>query len=130
MDKVVHFEIPAENLERAQAFYKNSFGWVLQKAPMPGVEYYMITTVKTDQNMMPTEPGAINGGLMKRDQTAPTPVLVIKVDSLAMSLKKVQAEGAVMVQPTQTVGDMGLYARVKDTEGNIIGMWQDLPRKS
>lgn len=126
MNKVVHFEIPADDLPRAEKFYKDVFGWGIQKVPVPGMDYYIVTTVPTDENQMPKETGAINGGLMSRNDTGKTPVLVIDVQNLGEHLKKIEAAGGKVVMPTQRVMDMGLYARVTDTEGNVIGVWQNL----
>ncbi len=126
MDKVVHFEIPADDLARAQKFYRDVFSWEINKAPMPGVEYYMVTTVATGEDMKPKEAGAINGGLMKRNFPKEAPVIVINVSSLDDYLKKIEKAGGKIVLPKQTVGDFGLYARITDTEGNIIGIWQNL----
>lgn len=64
MRKVVHFEIPADDLERAKSFYGSIFGWDLQTMPMPGGDYTIVKTTPVDeQTQMPTEPGAINGGM-------------------------------------------------------------------
>ena len=126
MDKVVHFEIPANDMERAQKFYKSIFGWEINKVPMPGMDYYIVKTVATDEKQMPMEPGAINGGMQKRMVPNESPVLVINVPSLDEYLKKVETAGGKIVMPKMQVGDMGLYARVSDTEGNVIGLWQDL----
>ena len=126
MDKVVHFEIPADDLERAQKFYKSIFGWDIIKTPMPGAEYYIVHTVKTDKEGMPQELGAINGGMMKRMAKGEAPVIVINVANLDEYSEKVKKGGGRVVMPKMQVGDMGLYARITDTEGNIIGLWQDL----
>lgn len=128
MNKVVHFEIPADNLGRAEKFYKEVFGWGINKVPpMPGGdEYLMVTTVETDEKQMPKEAGAINGGLMKRTPDMKGSVIVINVPNLEEHLKKIEQAGGKVVVPTQKVMDMGLYARVSDTEGNVIGIWQDL----
>lgn len=124
MDKVVHFEIAAEDMARAEKFYGEAFGWKMH--PMPEMSYTIVNTVETDEKGMPQSAGAINGGIMLKNETAPYPIVVIKVASIEESLKKIEAVGGKMVMPTQPVGDMGLYARVRDTEGNIIGVWQDL----
>ncbi len=129
MDKVVHFEIPAEDMARAEKFYKENFDWNITKVPMAGGEYFLVNTVDTDEKGMPKSPGAINGGLMKREGTAQTPVIVIKVASLDQALGKIKKSGGKVVMDKMNVGDMGLYARITDTEGNIIGVWQDLPQK-
>ena len=129
MDKVVHFEIPADDMTRAEKFYKDNFGWNITKVPMAGGEYFLVNTVDTDEKGMPKSPGAINGGLMKREGTGQTPVIVIKVASLEHALEKIKKSGGKVVMDKMNVGDMGLYARITDTEGNVIGIWQDLPPK-
>jgi len=130
MNKVVHFEIPAENLERAEKFYKEVFDWKIQSIPMPGGDAYLIVqTVETDGQQMPKEAGAINGGMMKKTPDVKGPVIVIDVPNLEEHLEKIKKAQGKVVMPTQKVMDMGLYARVEDTEGNIIGVWQNLPKK-
>ncbi len=62
MDSVVHFEIPADDTGRAQKFYSDIFGWNIVKAPMPGMEYFIVHTTPVDDKQMPTKPGVINGG--------------------------------------------------------------------
>jgi predicted enzyme related to lactoylglutathione lyase len=64
MGKVVHFEIPADNLARAKKFYSTVFGWNLNE--IPEMEYTMVRTAESDENGMPKEPGAINGGMLQR----------------------------------------------------------------
>ena len=129
MDKVVHFEIEADDLNRAEDFYKQVFGWGINKVPMGGgVDYYIIHTAKTDDKGMIQEMGAINGGMFKRSGKGYGPVIVIDVANLDETLKKIEAKGGTIVSAKQTVGDMGLYARVKDSEGNIIGVWEDLKK--
>ena len=125
MEKVVHFEIPADDLDRAQKFYGNVFGWNINK--FPGMDYYFIMTVETDEKTMkPKEPGAINGGMMKRTSPGESPVIVIDVQSLDDYIKKVEGAGGKIVLPKMQISDLGLYARVADTEGNVIGLFQSL----
>lgn len=126
MDRVVHFEIPCDDVGRAQKFYTDVFGWRIMKAPMPGVEYFMVHTVETDERQMPKETGAINGGMTRRHVAGETPVIVVSVASLEESLRKAEEAGAKVVMPTQKVGDMGLYARIQDPEGNVVGVWQNV----
>lgn len=126
MDKVVHFEIPADDLQRAKKFYEKCFDWKIEKYPMPGAEYYGINTVEVDDKHTPKTPGAINGGLTERDAVEKNPVIAVNVSSMEESLKKIQAEGGKVVRPSVNIGGMGLYALVEDTEGNVIGLWQDL----
>lgn len=127
MDKVVHFEIPADNVERAQHFYEDVFGWRIEQVPYEGGVYYMVNTVESDDQGMPKTPGAINGGLMPRQGQGETPVIVINVASVDDYTAKVETAGGTVVMPKTQVGEMGLYARVSDPEGNILGIWEDLP---
>ncbi len=129
MNKVMHFEIPFDDQERAQKFYQDVFGWQINK--FADMDYYIATTCKTDPNtMMPTEPGAINGGLLKKDPTGEHPLIVIDVPSVDEHIKKIESAGGKVVMPMMKIGDFGLYARVADTEGNVIGIWQLLKEHS
>ena len=88
------------------------------------MNYYVITT-EVDEKNMAKEPGAINGGMLKRSVPHETPVIVIGVSSVDEYLKKVEKMGGKVVLPKMSVGDFGLYARISDPEGNIIGLWQN-----
>lgn len=121
--KVVHFEIPADDVTRAEAFYRTVFGW--QTSSMPGMGYTLVTTTPVGENGMPAEPGAINGGMFKRIDAVPGPVVVMEVDDIDASLGLIEANGGTTVRPRQPVGDMGWAAYFKDPEGNILGMWQN-----
>jgi predicted enzyme related to lactoylglutathione lyase len=119
----LHFEIPADNLERAKAFYQKAFGW--QISQYPGMEYHMVGTTPVDQNTrMPTEPGAINGGMTKRQDPVKNTVITVDVSDIDSSLKNIERFGGKVVQKKQPVADMGFTAYFKDTEGNIVGLWQ------
>ena len=122
MAKVVHFEIPFDNKERAMKFYTDSFGWRL--TDMPQMNYVMAQSVDVDDNQMPREPGAINGGLFQRPKEAPSPTIYVDVKSVDEAIKKVQAAGGKVVTPNTPIPGMGSYARVADTEGNVIGLFQ------
>jgi predicted enzyme related to lactoylglutathione lyase len=124
MDKIVHFEIPADDVARAKNFYRSSFGWQLDDMP-GGMDYTIVRTVDVDEQQMPKEPGAINGGMMKRSPDTPSPVITINVDSIDDSLKKVEAGGGSVVRPRQAIPGMGAFAYFKDTEGNVMGLWEN-----
>ncbi len=126
MDKVVHFEIPADDLERAQKFYKSVFGWKMET--MPEMEYILMGTTPVDENGMPAEPGAINGGMMKRSSPFNSPIITISVENIEDAMKNVKKMGGKLVREKMQVGDMGYAAYFKDTEGNIIGLWQMLEK--
>ena len=122
MDKVVHFEIPVDNLERAKKFYKTAFNWALN--PMPQMEYTLLNTVEVDEKNMPKEPGAINGGMMKRGEAIKNVVITISVENMDTAIKKVQSLGGKIVQGKMEVPNMGITAYFQDTEGNVLGLWQ------
>jgi predicted enzyme related to lactoylglutathione lyase len=122
MDKVVHFEIPFDDKKRAMKFYADAFGWKL--TDMQEMSYVMAETAPTGENQLPTEPGAINGGLFQRPKEAPTPVVYVGVASIDASLKKAQAAGGKVVTPKTPIPGMGAFARVTDTEGNVVGLFE------
>ena len=126
MDKVVHFEIPVDDAARAREFYGSAFEWELDEADMGGGNMYTtVTTTPVDEaTRLPTEPGAINGGLFQRTADTPTPLITIGVTSIDESLKKVDAGGGSIVQPRTEIPDMGAYAYFKDSEGNVVGLWE------
>jgi hypothetical protein len=125
MGGVVHFEIPADDLDRAKGFYGSVFGWKLDTIPMPGGEYTGVTTTPTDeQTMMPTQPGAINGGMMLRDEVTPAPVLTIDVEAIDDALREIEAQGGTTVSPRTEIPGMGAFAYFKDPEGNVLGLWE------
>jgi hypothetical protein len=127
MDKVVHFEITADDLGRAKEFYGSVFEWQLQDMDMAsGGTYTTVSTVPVDEKMMPTEPGAINGGLMQRSPDIPSPVITVSVDSITDALKRVEASGGGVVTPRTEIPGMGAYAYFRDTEGNTLGLWETL----
>jgi uncharacterized protein len=119
--RVVHFELPADNVERARDFYHEAFGWQLQ--PMPEMSYTLaMTTPSGDQG--PIEPGAINGGMMPRQAPFTAPVIVIDVDDIDEALTRVEKFGGKTVVGRQPVAEMGFTGYFHDPEGNLIGLWQ------
>lgn len=124
--KVVHFEIPFEDGERAAAFYAKAFGW--QAMPMPELDYTMVMSGPADPETGPTEPGYINGGMFQRREGFSGPNLVLATDNIEDALKAVQEAGGETVQERQAVGDMGFAAYCRDTEGNLVGLWEDAAR--
>jgi len=122
MGRVVHFEIPFDDKARAMKFYGSCFDW--QLADMPEMDYVMAATTDVDEQQMPKEPGAINGGLFQRPAEAPHPTIYVAVPSIDEALAKVQSAGGKVVTPNTPIPGMGAFARIADTEGNIIGLFQ------
>lgn len=122
MDKVVHFEIPSEDVARAKNFYKNSFGW--ETTEYPEMEYTVLKTAKTGEDGMINEVGAINGGMMKRGDVIKSPVITIGVANIDASIKKVIKHGGKVAMKKMEIPRMGYAAYIQDTEGNVIGLFQ------
>ncbi len=123
--KVVHFEIPFDDGDRARTFYGETFGWQLM--PMPEMGYTIVMTGPTDQEQGPTEPGFINGGMFERSAEFPgkAPNVVIDVPSVDEALRSVEAHGGTVVTERMPVGEMGFTGYFTDTEGNLIGLWEN-----
>ena len=122
--KVVHFEIPVDEGDRARKFYGETFGW--QLVSLPDLGYTMVTTGPSDPEQGPSEPGVINGGVFERTADFPgrSPIIVIDVPSVDEALRKVEAAGGKAVVEKMPVGDMGFAGYFSDTEGNLIGLWE------
>src|SRR6476619_2963894 len=120
---VVHFEIPAEDEGRAREFYSSAFGWEVSQ--VPAMSYAMIKTTPTDANGMPSVPGSINGGMFRREGDLTSPVVTVVVDDIDAALEKINSLGGSTVTPRQEVGSMVWSAYFRDTECNVVGLWQN-----
>ena len=120
---VVHFEIPVDDVERAGKFYSSAFGWDV--SPEPELSYTMVKTTPTDDKGMPSVPGSINGGMFRREGDLTSPLITVDVEDIDAALEKIGSLGGSTVLPRLEVGSMGWAAYFKDTEGNIVGLWQN-----
>ena len=128
MDPVVHFELPYDDRVRMAKFYESAFGWQTQMLAEDMGNYVLATTTETDE-IGPKKPGAINGGFYpkKPDWPAQYPSIVIAVDDVKESMKKVtDAGGKVLGEPMEIPG-VGQYVSLIDTEGNRVSMLQPIP---
>jgi predicted enzyme related to lactoylglutathione lyase len=123
MDQVVHFELPADDINRAKTFYSKVFGWSIQTFDP---EYFLATTVETDEEGQPEASGAINGGIKKRKDKSEAPVIVVHVDDIDASIAKAEKHGGKVVLPKMIIDHIMYYARVQDCEGNVIGIGQNI----
>jgi predicted enzyme related to lactoylglutathione lyase len=85
----------------------------------------MVGTTPSDAEGSPLEPGSINGGLMLRDEQRTSPIVTIDVDDVDEALRKIGELGGTTVLPKQAVMEMGYAAYFTDSEGNVMGLWQD-----
>jgi len=121
---IVHFEIPADDVEKLRKFYSKLFGWKIEKTPGP-IEYWMIETVPVDEKGMPIRPG-VNGGMMKRQQPEHKPVNYIAVESVDEYTKKIKALGGKVLVPKTEVPGIGWWALALDPEGNQFAILQSM----
>jgi uncharacterized protein len=128
---IVHFEIAADDPERAAKFYRELFGWEIthwegSADDRENFEYWMVRTVPTDAEGMPTRPG-VNGGLMRRMFPGQAPVNYISVESVDEFAQRAEQLGANLMMPKHPVPGMGWFAQLKDPEGNVFAIWETDP---
>ena len=109
--KLVHFEIPAGDAERAKGFWSGVFGWEFGDSEMPGVEYYMVRT------------GEDQGGAVMPSEGPFGIVVYFDTDDIDASLAKVRDSGG-QAEDKAPVPGFGWFARCQDTEGNGFSLWQ------
>jgi uncharacterized protein len=129
MNSVVHFEMPYDDRQRMAKFYGSAFGWQTQMLGEEMGNYVLATTTESDERG-PKSPGTINGGFFpkKPDWPAQYPSVVIAVDDIKESARKVtDAGGRVLGEPIEIPG-VGQYVSFFDTEGNRVSMLQPIPR--
>ncbi|MFE3445152.1 VOC family protein [Nocardia sp. NPDC059180] len=119
--RVVHFEIPYDDGDRARDFYREAFGWQVNE--VPDMDYTLVMTGPLGADGMSSEPGYINGGLTRRGQVT-APVVTVDVDDIDGALAKIQTLGGTTVGPKFAVGEMGFAAYFADPEGNLVGLWE------
>ena len=123
---VAHFEIYADDPDKLQQFYTDLFDWKVERMQMPGVDYRWVKTVETDAKGAPTQPGGINGGLIKRPAgyNARACVNYVNVESLDDALARAQKLGAKVTKEKSAVAGMGWFVMLLDPEGNPFALWQ------
>ena len=121
MPKVVHFELPFDDAARANQFYADVFGWESSKFEGGPEDYYLQQTGGDD------EPYGIGGALIERAAALNRggTLVVLGVDDLDAYIGKVTAAGAEIVTPRTPIPGVGYFANFRDTEGNVVGMFQD-----
>lgn len=92
------------------------------------MDYWSVATAPTNDKQEMTEVGAINGGLGKREGPLAHPTFTLDVPDIERALSVVEKNGGKTVQPKMPVGEMGFTAYFKDTEGNVVGLFQSPSR--
>lgn len=126
INPVVHFEMPAADKKRMAEFYTKVFGWQTQFLGPDMGEYVVVSTTETDENRMPKNPGAINGGFYQKtdDPNTHHPSVVIAVDDINQSIQDIKKAGGTVLGETLEIPGIGMYVSFRDTEGNRVGVLQ------
>jgi predicted enzyme related to lactoylglutathione lyase len=115
-NRVVHFEIPADQPEALTKFYSDLFGWKFMKTPMPGVEYWLCDTG--------SEGPGINGAVTRRQSPGQPLVNYVQVGSVDVMLEQATRLGAQVALPKTPVPGVGAIAVIIDPQGNACGLWE------
>jgi uncharacterized protein len=129
MPTIVHFEIPADDVERAKKFYSDLFGWKMEKwpgtdskdtsSPSSNMEYWIISTTDSKGNK-----ASIAGGMMKRQGQYQHITNFIDVNSVEEYSSMIKKLGGKVVVSKMAVPGMGYFAVCHDTENNSFGIWE------
>lgn len=121
---IVHFEIPADDIQKMKNFYGKLFGWKIEKTPGP-VDYWSIETVPVDKKGEPIRP-SVNGGMMKKQNPQHKPFNYILVESVNEYSKKIEVLGGKVIVPKMEVPGVGWWALALDPEGNQFGILESV----
>lgn len=121
---IIHFEVQADNIERAKEFYEKAFGWkinqVMKKEDGGMMDYWMIMTNK--------DKDGIDGGMYKRPEKEDEKYYLydctIAVENLDQAMEAVKNSGGEITRDKEQIPDVGWFAQARDTEGNRFGLMQ------
>jgi len=108
---IVHFEIPAQNVEKLKQFYEEVFGWKIIQYPGP-IDYWVIQTVPVDANGTPLRLG-VNGGMFRKQQPEIKLINYFAVESINDYLTKILKLGGKIISPKQEVPNVGWIAAAR-----------------
>ena len=111
--KMVHFELPAADAERAKGFWSGVFGWDFGESAMPGMEYYMVRTGEDQGGAVYAMPEAAGTGT----------IVYFDTDDIDDSIEKVR-QGGGSSDDKMPIPHVGWFARCKDTEGNSFSLFE------
>ncbi|HYA58353.1 MAG TPA: VOC family protein [Thermoplasmata archaeon] len=113
---IVHFEIPATDVERLSDFYRKVFGWEFEKVEMPGMSYWLIRTGPQGKS--------VGGGMYQRSDPAERPRNFVAVEKIDPAIETFKAAGGSEVVGKMEVPGMGWSFIGADPEGNLIALWE------
>jgi predicted enzyme related to lactoylglutathione lyase len=111
------FEIPAQDLERASKFYESVLDARLKREEQGDVR----------MAVFPHDKSQPSGALVKADGYRPTEqgsIVYLNVDDIRPALAKVPKAGGTVLQPATKLPDQGgVFAQIRDSEGNRVGLF-------
>ncbi len=123
---IVHFEIPAKNVEKLKKFYEDLFAWKFTKYPGGGeMEYWNIQTVPADEKGMLLRTG-VNGGLYPKQKPEQSPMNYIGVESADRYIASAKKLGGKIHQEKMEIPNIGWWALIADPEGNVFGILEPM----
>ncbi len=121
---IVHWEIPADDVDKIKSFYGNFFGWKMEKAPgFESMDYHMVMTVPVDENMKPVRQG-VNGGIYKRQDQQSKFTNYVEVESADEYATKIEELGGKITVPKMEIPNMGWVVMAVDPEGNGFSIFE------
>jgi predicted enzyme related to lactoylglutathione lyase len=114
---IVHFEIPANDVEKLSGFYSKVFGWKFEKVETPDGNAYWLITTKDKQ-----ESAGVNGGMVKKMDANQRPTNYVQVESIDDYLRKIEQHGGKTIMPRTVIPKMVIFALAVDPEGNPLGL--------
>src|SRR5438309_4432241 len=118
---IVHFEIPANEVERLSGFYRTVFGWKFEKAKMPGFDYWLISTGPRGKS--------VGGGMYKKEGQDEKPRNFIGVENIDAAIQEFKGAGGTEVVGKAEVPGQGWTFIGADPEGNMIALWQQVAQR-
>ena len=120
-NRVVHFEIQADDVPRAKQFYEKVLGWKISQ---------MMTKEKGGMDYWGVETGegvGINGGIYERPASNEKFYMydcTVQVPDIDKAMEAVKANGGEITREKGEIPGVGWFATAKDTEGNRFGLMQ------
>jgi predicted enzyme related to lactoylglutathione lyase len=120
MSNISYFEIPADDVKRAKKFYSGILGWDFAPTKVPGipVEYWNISTGKSRKDTLNM------GGLFQRREPSARVLMYALVDDVDKAIARVEELGGKILSPKMNLPNVGILVTIIDSEGNLIGLWE------
>lgn len=116
MGNVINFHLPADDVERARAFYQRAFGWEVEPFPGAGVPYFIGKAARSDAD-------GIETAITARTHLLQHPTPTIEVDDIDSAMARITVLGG-QQSHVHAIPGLGRFGYAKDSEGNVIALLQ------